>query len=1520
MLIKELLFNYFNFSYCSLLNIFTESNNVNGSQPNIGFYEYITRTIYFVMYKMYMFKLSCINEAKEQMITYMPKLMILNQIGVWNTILAISLILIASVLYNTPDEIYQIKNLKKRYIPKSRRRRVTKLNKIVAQMCARVGKYLDQKVSNIKTNHKHRLNTNRQKRKYYNLRNKARKMSRWHSSKGKTLTIMAAIAMSTEASTKYGQKMIRFDTDSKTIGVDNRCSACISCDETDFISDLRPSNRSIKGFGGARHQGTVMVGTLLWKWCDDEGKVHSFTIPNSYYVPDGKARLLSPQHWAKTQKDKMEWGTCEHTSPSKCVLYWKQKQYSLTIPLSKSTNVATYPLAPGYKRYDMYCHEVGITTTADDADMVRDITVPIISDDEDDNSVTPNAGTGSEEQRDERWAPKDPQTCAFNINGPIINQDNITSTSRENTSHQAQDTMSKDMQDMMKLHQRLGHISFHKIRELAKQGALPAKFAKCDIPVCTSCMYAKMTKRPWKGKNRNNYSPRPTPKPGEVVSVDQMVSTTHGLVAQMTGILTTARYKYATVYVDQGSRLGYTYLQKSATAEETIKGKIAFELFARSHGITIKGYHADNGIFRANAWVQHCLTADQNLSFAGVNAHHQNGVAERRIRELQELARTMLIHAARRWPACITANLWPYAVRMANDIFNHCPNLKDDKSRSPIQIFGNTQVVMNPKHFQPFGCPVFILDNALQHNSPFNKWKERSRVGIYLGKSPAHSRNVALVLDRTTGLVSPQFHVKFDHSFHTVMQDELDSRWQDRAGFIKQEPKEKPKAKKQKSKRTKKPKHSKRAGARGPTQPHIPNEERESSNEAITGAPRQEGAMPAQEGAGPVRDQINLGKRTQDQLQLPLETRTPTTYNLRKRSKSTETQRQVNFIQNEGLKTQVGSGGMAKPLVTAYNSSQIQNQPHLISMVTEVSQSTRDDIEGEILCLEAMFPDNKEQYQMVRMERDPLYAYKATADPDTMYMHEAMREHDADKFKEAMLKEVQDQMGNGNFTLIPKSQVPKGKIILPAVWQMKRKRDIKTRKVKKYKARLNIDGSRMIKGEHYDQTYAPVASWKFIRLLLTLVVKYGWYSRQLDYVLAFPQAPVEKEIYMKIPKGFQLDLPEGKAEHVLKIHRNIYGQKQAGRVWNQYLTSKLKNELGFKQSKIDECIFYRGKTLYMLYTDDSLLAGPDNNEIEQIIKDLKKAQLNITDEGDIQDFLGVNIDSRPDGSVHLTQPHLIDQILKDLKFPDEGKGKVLDKHTPAKSSEVLKRDKDGPDYDKSFNYRSIIGKLNYLEKGTRSDIAYIAHQCARFTEEPKESHAKALKWLARYLRTTRDKGLILKPQKNRGLEVYVDADFSGNWDPTAPHSDRDTARSRHGYIVMYEGCPMIWKSQLQTEIALSSTESEYIGISYAMREVIPIMELLKEMKRENFPIFKTKPKLHCKVFEDNSGALEMAKTHKYRPRTKHLNVKLHHFRDYVTRGEISIHKIDTKEQLADYLTKPVSQEILQYLRPKVMGW
>ena len=90
----------------------------------------------------------------------------------------------------------------------------------------------------------------------------------------------------------------------------------------------------------------------------------------------------------------------------------------------------------------------------------------------------------------------------------------------------------------------------------------------------------------------------------------------------------------------------------------------------------------------------------------------------------------------------------------------------------------------NKKHWKPFGCPVSVLDESLQTGTPFSKWKQRARVGIYLGQSPIHNRNVALVLNRNTGHVSPQFHVKFDSSFQTVRQDQLECTWQQSTFFV----------------------------------------------------------------------------------------------------------------------------------------------------------------------------------------------------------------------------------------------------------------------------------------------------------------------------------------------------------------------------------------------------------------------------------------------------------------------------------------------------------------------------------------------------------------------------------------------------------------------------------------------------------------------------------------------------------------------------------------------------------------
>ncbi len=135
--------------------------------------------------------------------------------------------------------------------------------------------------------------------------------------------------------------------------------------------------------------------------------------------------------------------------------------------------------------------------------------------------------------------------------------------------------------------------------------------------------------------------------------------------------------------------------------------------------------------------------------------------------------------------------------------------------------------------------------------------------------------------------------------------------------------------------------------------------------------------------------------------------------------------------------------------------------------------------------------------------------------------------------------------------------------------------------------------------------------------------------------------------------------------------------------------------------------------------------------------------------------------------------------------------------------------------------------------------------------------------------------------------------------------------------------PVIWASKLQSEIALSTTESEYLAISAATREVLPLMELVQEMQQHGCGLTATTPHLHCRVFEDDSGAVELAssvKNPKMRPRTRHINTKYHHFRSKVQDGTISIHQVSTEEMLADILTKVCNEEIHTKLRKQLMGW
>ena len=164
--------------------------------------------------------------------------------------------------------------------------------------------------------------------------------------------------------------------------------------------------------------------------------------------------------------------------------------------------------------------------------------------------------------------------------------------------------------------------------------------------------------------------------------------------------------------------------------------------------------------------MDHCTAHGQTISHSRVNAHFQNSMAEKRIHNLQDVMRMMLVHAKHHWPDAINAHLWPYTLCTANEI--HANSLKAD-GLSPIELFSDGAAATSPRHFHPFGCPVYMLNDRIQAGikGPA-KLEEHARVGVYLGKSPIHTCTIALVLNIETRLVSPQFHIQFANLFETV--------------------------------------------------------------------------------------------------------------------------------------------------------------------------------------------------------------------------------------------------------------------------------------------------------------------------------------------------------------------------------------------------------------------------------------------------------------------------------------------------------------------------------------------------------------------------------------------------------------------------------------------------------------------------------------------------------------------------------------------------------------------------------
>jgi hypothetical protein len=302
----------------------------------------------------------------------------------------------------------------------------------------------------------------------------------------------------------------------------------------------------------------------------------------------------------------------------------------------------------------------------------------------------------------------------------------------------------------------------------------------------------------------------------------------------------------------------------------------------------------------------------------------------------------------------------------------------------------------------------------------------------------------------------------------------------------------------------------------------------------------------------------------------------------------------------------------------------------------------------------------------------------------------------------------------------------------------------------------------------------------------------------------------------------------------------------------------------------------------------------------------------LTMEDSVTAFLGIKVE-RSNNQFILSQPGLTAKIIESVDMIDCNPCR-----TPAVTSPIG-TDALGLKHNEKWEYSSIVGMLMFLANNTRPDIAYATHQCARFTHCPKASHSLAVKRIIRYLKGTSEKGIIMQPKLKLSVDCYVDADFAGLYG-SEDSQDSLCAKSRTGYVLLLADCPLIWVSKLQSEIASSTMESEYIALSQAMKDLIPIRRLLQLICDTILPNQSNNARMYSSVFEDNNGALTLARAPRITPRTKHYAIKYHFFCENVVQGDIKLFKVESSKQRADIFTKGLVQQVHETIRKLLMGW
>ncbi|KAF7368162.1 Transcription factor [Mycena venus] len=514
----------------------------------------------------------------------------------------------------------------------------------------------------------------------------------------------------------------------------------------------------------------------------------------------------------------------------------------------------------------------------------------------------------------------------------------------------------------------------------------------------------------------------------------------------------------------------------------------------------------------------------------------------------------------------------------------------------------------------------------------------------------------------------------------------------------------------------------------------------------------------------------------------------------------------------------------------------------------------------------------------------PGKAYAASIIPRSV--RQAERSEVWVEWKEAMETEIKSLDDHETYSIVPRSDATSP--VIPLKWVFDNKTD-SAGDITQRKARIVARGDYQNAFGAYGETFAPVLKPTSRNILLAIAAHNGWNVRQCDFRGAYLNGVLPTPVYVEQPEGF--DSPEAPRQtHIWKLHKALYGLKDAGRIWYDTLCKHL-FELGFTRSGADHSVFYRitgTEHIYLgIHVDDTISTGNNLDTLIQLEQELNnKFPLKII--GDATHFLGISIQQdRATGTISLGQTSYIDDVValaglenaKPASSPLTPGARLTREFCP-KTEEEIGDMRDVP-------YRAVVGSLIWIANHTRADIAYATSLLSQFLANPGRVHWEAAKHVVRYLKGTRDKRLTFGKTPDR-LAGYSDSSWG---------SEALDWRSMSGYAFILFGGAICWSAKKQTSVALSTAEAEYIALARATKEVMWIRTFMQEV----FQITLGPIAIHV----DNQAAIAMAKNDSLHSRTKHIALPYHFVRHAVASRIISLTWIASDANVADIFTKPL---------------